>query len=273
MFGHPSTAALSAATVLALALMGAAQEVPAGKEPRGARPAPQIEAKAEQYLKAMSSCLTGLKTFAFQAEEFFDDVLDDGQKLQYANQRKIVVRRPGHVFAESLGDTANSRFYFDGKTVTVFDRKNKTYATEAISAGTVEAMLDELHARYGIDPPLADFLTAEPYKGLTKYVQTGAYAGLHHVGKTKCHHLAFRQRRLDWQIWIDAGEKPLPRKLVITFKRQIGEPQYVAIMHRWDTNPKVGDETFAFAPPEGVRKVDFLKRHGEPGSTKKTPRK
>jgi hypothetical protein len=79
----------------------------------------------------------------------------------------------------------------------------------------------------------------------------------------KCHHLAFRQRTLDWQIWVDAGEQPLPRKLVITFKREIDQPQYIALIHRWDVNPKLSDSLFQFQPPEGVRKVDFLDRHAK----------
>ena len=44
--------------------------------------AAKIEPKADQYLKAMSNYLAGLKTYSFQVEEFFDKVQDDGQKLR-----------------------------------------------------------------------------------------------------------------------------------------------------------------------------------------------
>jgi hypothetical protein len=229
---------------------------------------PRIEPKADQHLKAMSKFLGGLKTFSFQAEEFFDDVQDDGQKIQLSNQRRITVRRPNKVTGDSEGDSSNSLFFFDGKKVTVFDRAQQTFAVEKMG-GTIDSMLDELHEKYGTDRPLADFLFADPYKVLTEHVQSGTYVGLHHVGKTKCHHLAFRQKVLDWQIWIEEGDKPLPRKLVITFKRQVNEPQYIALIHRWDVNPDVSDDTFQFRPPEGVRKVDFLHRHGEEQPAKK----
>jgi hypothetical protein len=251
---------------LAVAAVLAAVSLVAG-QPQGA--APRIEPKADEALKAMSKYLGGLKTYSFQVEEFFDDVQDDGQKLQYSNQRKIVVSRPNKVAGEAEGDTANSRFYYDSKTVTVFDRAQKTYAVAQVP-GTIDAMLDEMHEKYGTQQPLADFLFSDPYKVFTEHVRSGTYVGLHHVGKGKCHHLAFQQRILDWQIWIEAGDKPLPRKLVITFKRQAGEPQYTAIIHRWDVGPKVTAETFAFQPPPGVRKVDFLQRHGEPAPKKKS---
>jgi hypothetical protein len=87
---------------------------------------------------------------------------------------------------------------------------------------------------------------------------------LHFVGKIKCHHLAFHQKLLDWQIWIDAGKEPLPRKYVITFTSQRNQPQYTALIHRWDVNPKLSDEQFEFHPPKGFRQVEFLDRHSEP---------
>jgi hypothetical protein len=235
----------------------------------GGAGAAKIEPKADQTLKAMSAYLGGLKTFTFQVEEFLDDVQDDGLKLQLSNQRQLTVSRPDKIYADNLGDTANSQFYYDGKTVTVLDRGQKTYAVEKVPA-TIDAMLDDLHARFGTDAPLSDFLFSDPYKAFVENVQSGTYVGMHYVGKTKCHHLAFRQKLLDWQIWIDAGEQPLPRKLLITFKRQVDQPQYTALVHRWDVSPKLAADTFQFEPPAGMRKVDFLHRHGDPESAKKS---
>lgn len=230
--------------------------------------APKIEPKADESLKAMSSYLAGLKTYSFQVEEFFDEVQDNGQKTQLSNQRHLSVIRPNKVFGEDVGDTVNSLFYYDGKTVTVYDRTQKTYATEKVP-GTIDAMLDDLHDRFDTHQTLADFLFADPYKVFTENVQSGTYVGLHSVGKVKCHHLAFRQKLLDWQIWIDAGDQPLPRKLVITFKREVDQPQYTALIHKWDVNAKLSDDLFQFQPAEGVRKVDFLNRHAEPKTLKK----
>ena len=59
----------------------------------------------EQHLKAMAKYLGGLKTYTFQVEEFFDSVQDDGQKLQFSNQRRLSVSRPDKVFGEAEGDT------------------------------------------------------------------------------------------------------------------------------------------------------------------------
>ena len=41
-----------------------------------------------------------------------------------------------------------------------------------------------------------------------------------------CDHLAFRNLDTDWQIWVESGERPLPRKYVITSKTVAAAPQY-----------------------------------------------
>ena len=127
--------------------------------------APKIEPKADQYLKAMSSYLAGLKTYSFQVEEFFDEVQDDGQKIQLSNQRHLSVSRPDKVFGEDEGDTANSLFYYDGKTVTVYDRGQKTYATEKVP-GTIDAMLDDLHDRFDTRPDPGRLPVCRPLQGV-----------------------------------------------------------------------------------------------------------
>jgi hypothetical protein len=69
--------------------------------------------------------------------------------------------------------------------------------------------------------------------------------------------LSFEQESIDWQLWIDAGEKPLPRKLVIAYKTEDEVPQYSVIMGKWNLNADVPDELFVFEPPEGAERIEF----------------
>jgi hypothetical protein len=230
---------------------------------------PKIEPKADKCLKDMSNFLAGVKTYSFQVEELFDDVLEDGQKIELGNQRHLSVSRPDKLYGEGVGDTKNTKFYYDGKTATIVDAAQKTYATVKVP-GTIDAMLEDLHERFDTHQTLADFLFSDPYKVFASNVESGTYLGLHYVGKTKCHHLLFHQKSLDWQIWIDSGEQPLPRKYLITFTEQRSQPQYLAIIHRWDMNPKLSQDLFAFHPPKGYHEVEFLVLHSEPKPITKT---
>ncbi len=219
---------------------------------------PAIDAKAEQALKKMSTYLSGLKQFTVEGEETFDEVLDNGQKVQFSHQRKIAVSRPGHVVAEFKGDLSDRLFYYNGKTVVMYDKDKKVYGSHDFK-GSVDELINMLHEKLGFSVPLSDLLMQDPYKILTKEVTSGTLVGVHNVGGVKCDHLAFTQKLVDWQIWIETGDKPLPRKLVITQKQLRGEPQYTAVLSRWDTTAKLADTMFDFTPPKDVKRIGFLK--------------
>jgi hypothetical protein len=81
-----------------------------------------------------------------------------------------------------------------------------------------------------------------------------------HIGQgvvdgVECEHLAFRDVDTDWQIWIEAGAQPVPRKYVITNKAVAGAPQYTLRIKDWKTDAIAGPDTFSFEPPSGVTKV------------------
>jgi hypothetical protein len=102
------------------------------------------------------------------------------------------------------------------------------------------------------------------YARLMESVQRGVYLGIHRVGDVSCHHLSFEQESIDWQLWIDAGEKPLPRKLVIAYKTEDEVPQYAVTIGKWNLNPDVPEELFQFEPPEGAERFEFPSAQDSP---------
>ena len=82
------------------------------------------------------------------------------------------------------------------------------------------------------------------------------------VSGTTCEHYAFRQDDVDWQVWIQKGDYPLPRKLVITTTTEAGRPQHTAT-YTWNLAPSFNEASFTFVPPAGARKI-VLSAVGEP---------
>ena len=80
---------------------------------------------------------------------------------------------------------------------------------------SIDATLDMLQDRYGLVLPLADLLYADPYAVLSEKLSYGRYLGIHQAAGVPCHHLAFSQPTIEWQIWIDAGDRPLPRAMIL----------------------------------------------------------
>ena len=106
--------------------------------------------------------------------------------------------------------------------------------------------------------PAADIVYQDPYAGVIGSVDYGYVVGRASVDGVDCHHLAFAQETIDWQVWIQAGPKPLLRKLVITYKTEEGWPQYAARFSEWDLAPRISKHYFEFEPPAGADRVDFL---------------
>ncbi|MBN1346421.1 MAG: DUF2092 domain-containing protein [Phycisphaerae bacterium] len=217
---------------------------------------PFIDPKADEALHRMSDLLAAAKQFSFEAHVMFDDVLDSGQKIQFSSLRKIKIRRPNKATSDVVGDADNEQIWYDGQTFSVLDRNRKLYSTIKVP-DTIDKMMDFLFEKYHIAAPLADLIISDPYKSSVRNVRVGSYVGLHYVKGVKCHHLAFRQDNLDWQIWIEVGDKPLPRKLVITFRELTGQPQFVALIDQWDLDAKLPDEIFAFKAPEGAKQTEL----------------
>ena len=137
---------------------------------------------------------------------------------------------------------------------------------------TVDGALDWVFEQTGTAIPLADFLYADIYERLMADVQRGVYLGVHEAAGVPCHHLSFEQATIDWQIWIDAGPEPLPRKLVITYKTEDEVPQYTVTIRKWNLGPRLPDALFVFTPPEGATRVDVPAFTGQPEARGGPPR-
>jgi hypothetical protein len=240
---------------LALCPLAGAQEPATGTPP--APPSRSVEARAEQELKKMGEFLAKQSHFALEAEETFDEVPDGELRRQLTNVRRIAVERPNHDAADASGDTLNRAAWYDGRTVTILDKEDNVYATIDAPA-TIDATFDKLEDDYGVVLPLADFLYSDPYAVLMEDVTYGRYLGIHQAAGVACHHLAFSQDTIEWQVWIDAGEQPFPRKLVISYVQEPGEPQYSATLRRWNMEVKAPEGLFTFEAPEGAQKIDAI---------------
>lgn len=214
----------------------------------------EIDPQADSAFKRMCDTLDRAKSFKFHIDATMDRVVDTGQMAQFSRISDVTVSRPDRLFAQTESDDGSWSVWYRGRSLTVLDRDSNTYATESVP-GRISEMLDYLVDQYDLAIPMADLLIGKTYESLLADVEVGEYVGLHSVKDVPCHHLAFRQDNLDWQIWIDAGPQPLPRKFVITYTKEPDQPQYVATMDHWELSPALSEETFTFTPPAGAKSV------------------
>lgn len=225
------------------------------------------EAKEVEVIRALGAHLAGLKNFQVEVVDTFDAVTATGQRIQVSHLRSAVVSRPDKVALEFIGDTENRKLVKDAKGITLINLDDKVYGKIPFE-GSLDRMMDTLLEKYDISLPLADFLGGDPASSLLNGAYESSYRGIHYAGSVRCHHVAFRKEAIDWQAWVDAGEVPKLQKLVITFKSEVGWPQYtlqLKSMKKLDAAPK---DAFVAKIPEGFEQIEFISTHtksqGEP---------
>ena len=213
-----------------------------------------VDEEALKILQKATDYLTSLECFRLKTATVMDVVQESGQKLQFGYTLEVTVKRPNRLFGLRTFDNGSiRRFWYDGTTATMYDEKEKAYGKIPVP-DTIDEMLDYLEEVTKNPRPLADLLYSD-LSHLSDLPVSGVYVGKSYLEGMACDHLAFRGESVDWQVWVDRGEKPLIRKVVITYKELTGGPQFIAHLEQWDIQPEITDSLFQFSPPEGAQRI------------------
>jgi hypothetical protein len=120
----------------------------------------------------------------------------------------------------------------------------------------VDELVYAMRKGYGVAMPGADLLVSRAYDVLVADVMEAKHIGRGVINGVECEHLAFRNLDTDWQLWVEVGQRPFPRKLVITSKTVNNAPQYTIRIKSWKTDFEPPREAFVFRPPAGAQKLD-----------------
>lgn len=213
-----------------------------------------ITAQAQAVLDRMTASLKSLKRYSITAQISRDEVLPYGYKLQNNETAQLWVEAPSKLRMEVRGDIRNRTYVYDGAQLTMLVPDLNVYSSWQ-APGTIGELVGVL-LDHGIEMPLIDMLR-QGYRGdLTTDVRVGIVAGDSEVEGVPTDHLAFRQADVDWQLWVEKGERALPRKLLITTRYRVGDPQYQAILD-WNLKPDISAKSFSFTPPAGATKIPY----------------
>jgi len=248
---------------LAALLSAALSQSPAAAQP-------SIEADAETVMRAMAEHLGQLTAFSVAFETDGEIVDLAGQKLMFVSAGRIVLQRPDRILVKKANALGEAELRYDGSTLSIYAPDAKAYFLLPV-AGTLDDAIDAVRSELGYDAPGADLLYADVYASLMSNVTSGRHLGMALIDGVECHHLAFRTDLVDWQLWVTAGDRPLPLRYIITSKWVTGAPQYTARLHDWNMAPSVDQASFAFTAPADARQIEQL-RVNAVGELEEVPR-
>jgi hypothetical protein len=250
--------------VILVAIAGAAFSVPFGSHvlaKSGQQPQAKPEAKEDSNIdpaavdavKKMGAYLRSLKAFQVIADVTHDDVLEDGLIVQSNSKVDMIAAKPNRMRIEVTADDKHRLYLYDGKNFTVWGRILNYYATVP-APPTIRELFQKIDENYDVELPLIDLFKWGTDEDDINKIKTAIDVGPATVEGVTCEQYAFHQEGADWQVWIQLGEFPLPRRLVITTLTDDARPQH-GDTFSWNLAPSYNDEAFVFDPPPDAKRV------------------
>lgn len=235
---------------------------------QAAEKAPATGPGMEQVMR-MANFLAQLKEFSVTLQTGYDVVQESGQKIEFGETRKLTLVRPDRLRLDvEKSDGESSTTVFDGKAVTVFNPKSNLYALSEVQ-GDIDAAVRHFVRDLKMRLPLAMlFVTALPQQLEERIleaaiVETAPTQGIPYA------HVAVRGEAVDFQVWVPTTGDPLPRRLIITYKSEAGQPQYWANFSDWNLAPNPPASLFSLEIPKDAGRIQFLAQVPRPAEPEK----
>jgi hypothetical protein len=216
-----------------------------------------VDPAAMQILKRMTDYIGGLKQFSAHTQVTVEDLLESGQRIDLDVSASVTVKRPNKLRTERRGDLVSQNFYYDGKTLVLYDPTKKVYATEPAPA-TLPGLLDYAQQTLGLIIPASDMVYPNAFELMTQDVTVAFVVGKSAVDGVKSHHLAFRRPGVDFQVWVADGGPPRPVKLVVTDTSTPALLSVTTVIRDFKAATDMADTQFTFVPPKGIQKIPFM---------------
>ena len=216
---------------------------------------PDIEQKALDLLDDMSSYLALAKTMTFSVKTMVDASVK-GQLLNFFTNSHVTVKQPNKLKVLTKSDSKPNEFYFNGKTMITYSPRDKLYAVMDAPA-TLDELFPFAMEKAGVHTTFSDILTSDPYSYLTADLISAFWAGQSHIEGILCDHIALKEKGLEYQIWIAAGDKPLPIMMTMTYTDLPEKPRFILHYSNWKLDVPVAKDAFLFKKPAGAGKIAY----------------
>ena len=231
-----------------------------------------VQAEADEamdILLGMTDFLAGQPRFSVAVQSSYDAVQPDGQKIEFAETRHLLLARPDHLRVDlEESDGLHHQLFYDGSQISLATPQSRVYA-QVNRPGTVDDAVRFFIRDLDMRLPFAVLLVSSASDDLRRRTRQIDYVEETRLAGVTVHHLAGRTDSVDYQVWVRDGDTPLPVRLVLTYPDAEGQPQFRADFRDWDLAPALPDDAFVFTPPADARQISFASEL--PGSVMPAP--
>ena len=205
----------------------------------------------------MSATLGAAKALTYRSRSTVEVPANTGQLITLFATSDVTLARPNTLRVHVTGEVPNFDFNEDGTTIAAFAPTHQVYSV-ANAPATIDATLKFIVDKTGIQFPSADVMYSDPYAMLTKELTSAFVVGPATVDGVACEHLAFMGPGVHWEIWIETGQRALPRRLVVTYTTVQNFPRFLVEFSDWNLQPKLGASCFVCNKPRNATQIEFV---------------
>ena len=216
-----------------------------------------VDPAATKILKRMTDYLGGLQAFSVHTQNTIEDLLAPRVRVDLDTSATVTIKRPNKLHTIRKGDLVSQEFFYNGKTLTLYDPAQNVYATEPVAPTFVDA-IEYARNTLGLVVPASDLVYPNAYELLMDGVTMAQVIGKSMINGVGCNHVLFVRPGVQFQVWVADGERPLPYKYVVTDTSTPALLSVSTVMSDWKTAPKVSDAMFNFVPPKGAQSIAFM---------------
>jgi hypothetical protein len=227
----------------------------------------ESQREAAALLQSMADYLAALEYFRCTTTNGYETVQANGQKVEFGETRQIFLARPNRLRIEEVAsDGVSDLTLFDGKQITVVSAGFNVYA-QAPQPPSLEDALVYFVRDLRMRAPLALLLSTHVSTDLRALAKKVEYVETTSIDGKDAHHIAAQSESVDFEFWIADGDKPLPLRVVITYKTAPGQPKFWSDISGWKTKRRVSDKKFHLELPEAARQIPFAVQLSALGAT------
>ncbi|MBI3468999.1 MAG: DUF2092 domain-containing protein, partial [Planctomycetes bacterium] len=233
----------------------------------GAEEPQQIDPQADKVLRAAGAYLQQLQSFRCDATATLKVSLGD-MTNEMTSEYSIALRRPNQVAILLKKGELGASIVSDGKQAYHYIPAMKKHTVADAPQGPEQLFAGEsamLFTQGGM-MFIPALLAADPAKTWLEGVTGGQHLGEETIDGAKCHHLRFFQPQMDWDVWIESGDRPLLRKIVPDMSKTLAQAaplqafgnvkmETSLVLRDWQPNAAIAADVFRFQPPPDSKQV------------------
>jgi thiol-disulfide isomerase/thioredoxin len=238
--------------------------------------AAEVDPQAQKVLDDFGKFYKSTK--GFEVTSAVDLVIEQGgQKQSQKFDIDLAAERPNKLAFKLESPQGGATIVSDGSEVAAYVNAFQKYTVEKAPPAW-----DGLWANPMVQGPMSfgnasvvtmALLSDSPVKKLLEKVSGATYGGIVDLDGQKMHLIKASSEEMDWQLWIDAGEKPLVRQFVPDLGKALERMAKASkqkspfanlkvsntVSYKdWKLDPKFDAKTFVFEVPEGAEKAASL---------------